>query len=309
MSMAQKKGLEHVVQNLYNIEIYNKDKTSSFTTPSFHISCRSDIFDGSKMVGIILYQYNGQTQWRSNNGIKCKSGYIYLCKSESLNDIQLTGPVRTAHAKCYKKLFDEEPDYTKITAGGFAYTQISKENTKKVWKYVSGTFSAPNQRKDRLAEHYKKPFADDWHNEKREMHDIERKWVKNCVNQWIQSDFTKQTLWVNPVRWSWYNGQWINYDDITQEYIETQYKLNRNHQKNKTCFVYLDCGEFKTNKKLMKQYRIFFSAPGISLDAKKIHSRKNQRWINDEDMRNKYFLQQNYKTKKYRIVRRRDMDA
>ena len=245
------------------------------------------------------------------NGIKCKSGYIYLCKSESLNKIQLSGPVRTAHAKCYKLLFEEEPDYTKITAGGFAYTQISKENKEKVWKYVSGTFSAPNQRKDRLAEHYKKPFDDGWHNDKREMHQIERKWVQKCVNQWIESDFTKQTLWVNPVRWSWYNGQWINYDDVTQEFIEEKYEnyCRYDKKKNERSCIDLDCGDFAGNKKLMKQYRLYFSAPNISIHPRKIHSRKNERWINDEDTRNTYFLQENYRTNKYRIVRRRDMDA
>ena len=104
-----------------------------FSINSYHVSAQSDKFDGSNMVGIILYLYNKQKEWTLNN-VKCKSGYIYLKSTKNIQQIQSNkGQV---HGKCYKSIFGIDPD-NKLVAGGFAYVNG-------VWKHNSKSMNAVN---------------------------------------------------------------------------------------------------------------------------------------------------------------------
>eukprot|EP01084_Bolivina_argentea_P114533 203875_1 len=179
--MTKTRGMINAVEKSNHISLMNKSKTKSIKLESYYISDKSDIFDGSNMIGIVLYQHNGQTEWESLNGIQCKSGFVYLCKTDSLKNIH-SSPFNTKHAKCYKKLFGEDPDYTKIVGAAFGYVD-------KKWKYNSGTFNAPNIRSSMIAE------------ERRSMHKYEEQWLKQTIEQWISSDFSETICYVSDVNY------------------------------------------------------------------------------------------------------------
>ena len=288
--------------------IYFKDKSGNelIKISKYYISIQSDKFNGDNMVGIIIYQYDGKTEWVINNRIY-RAPFIYLCNSHKLKQIK-SEPLDTWHERCYKKLFGINPDYRKIVGGGFAF----KDNE---WKFHSGTFSAPDKNKQRnikIAKYYQmEEFKDNWHNANREMTEIEQKYLKLAIDFWIKSDFKKLTyLAKGGVIWSWWNGKWINYDKETNQYIEdqyTRYLQENNINENDTYCIDLDKGDFKRKIKLKNKYKLYFSAPNISVHRSKIQSRNNVKWINDTDNNNEYFLQENHLIKRYRIVRRRNI--
>ena len=145
--MAQTKGMNKTNQHSDCLEFDSNDQKESIKVYSFHISCKSDQFTGDDdMMGIILYQYNGQTQWELN-GIRCRSGYIYLCKSSHLtvSKDNKSSEYDSMHARCYKRLFGIDPDYSKIVGAGFAYNSKEKEHK---WKYNSSTFNSPSKLKE-----------------------------------------------------------------------------------------------------------------------------------------------------------------
>eukprot|EP01084_Bolivina_argentea_P028700 53300_1 len=78
------------------IRFSNKDNTESILLEKCEVSNRSDLFDGDAMMGIVIYQYDGKSEWQLN-GINCTSGFIYLCKSDKLNNIN-SYPINTMHA-------------------------------------------------------------------------------------------------------------------------------------------------------------------------------------------------------------------
>eukprot|EP01084_Bolivina_argentea_P277520 473808_1 len=311
---AGTRGMSNVEESKDHIKFMNKNNKKSITIYSYHISNKSDKFEkGSAMIGIILYQYNNKSEWELN-GIHCKSGYIYLCKTDNLTDID-SFPINTKHAKCYKKLFDQDPDYTKLVAAGCGYLKDVKVDNQWKWKYMSGTFNAPthcNKRNVKIAKTFPNyEFKDEWHDNDRKMHKIEEKWLNKTIEQWIESKFTKSTLYVSYVTWSWWNGEWSDYDQDTNKYIENEYGKFIDDYKGNVEITYsinLNVGNFANDKCLSGRYKIYFSAPNISLNAKKINSRNHPKWKNDSDERNNYFLQENYVKSKFRIVRRRNMN-
>eukprot|EP01083_Nonionella_stella_P211489 764632_1 len=212
--MAQSKGVYNFDEKNDCVVIENKNKTKSIHVYSYHISCQSDAFDGiSDMLGIVLYEYEGKTEWKLN-GIRCKSGYIYLCQSKNLKNIS-SKPVNSWHARCYKKLFNQDPDFTKLIAGGFAFQDGQ-------WKFSSGTYNAPNGRKDKIKKYYKLDrFIDDWHDNNRDMNPSEIKWIENTINKWVESG--ERTLYIRPIVWSWLRHKWIEYDIETNRFLEEEY--------------------------------------------------------------------------------------
>ena len=106
---------------------------------TFHVSCKSDKVEETKVhnyIGFILYKYENQTKWELN-GVRCRSGYIYITNSASLQNC----PTRTLHARAFAKLFSLkdmdslDKHISKVVASGFAF----KDNA---WKENSSTFNS-----------------------------------------------------------------------------------------------------------------------------------------------------------------------
>merc|ERR1712179_422002 len=107
--------------------------------PTFHVSCRSDKVEETvkhNYIGFILYKYNNQTKWELN-GVRCRSGYIYITNSANLP----ATPNSTAHGRAFAKLFSLKDleslnkHISQVVASGFAFK-------KGVWEEKSSTFNS-----------------------------------------------------------------------------------------------------------------------------------------------------------------------
>lgn len=169
-----------------------KDK---ITISSYHVSCKSDhipkdSLNGLNMLGLILYRYNGKTDWYLNE-MHCKSGYIVIVNEDKLKNIQTKRG--TSHAKLYKLIFgmDTEDVDVEIIGAGFA---INKGN----YQFNSNTFN-DNRKKD------------DWHNDNREMHPLERIAITNALDNWrlnqIQNTYIKDMKFANENECRWHTSR------------------------------------------------------------------------------------------------------
>ena len=192
-------------------------------------------------------------------------------------------------------------DLHEIVGAGVAYKKSENK-----WKYNSSTFNSP---KKLLNHNPDIKIKDTYHDSDRKMNEIEEKWALLTITEWVQSGFKHSTTYVQSAVWSWWKGQWIDYDINTNKFIENKYQeyINSAEEFEIYGIKLLETGLFGKGKKLYDPYRIYFNAPHISLNPESIQSRSHPKWKNDEDTRNAYFLQENYKTMKYRIVRRRKL--
>ncbi len=112
--------------------------------------------------------YGKDQQWIINN-TPCETGTIILKKTSDIN--QINSKYGKVHGKLYKSIFGVEPDRSKLVGSGFAYY-------KDQWKFNSLTFNAATT-----------PY----HTDEKEMNQLEQKWIKKAILNWIQNDQT-QTL-------------------------------------------------------------------------------------------------------------------
>ena len=107
---------------------------------SIHLSCSSDVYrrDDHRYAGFILYAYDGQMDWTSQNGIHCKTGYIVIRSTRTGGDVDRCNTPETpgqVHGAVYKSVFGQNPD--KVIGEGFSW--IDGE-----LKVNSGTFNDTN---------------------------------------------------------------------------------------------------------------------------------------------------------------------
>lgn len=107
--------------------IADPDARKWYATDTLHVSCRSDKLDDEHdYAGMVLWAYNGESKW-TVNGIKCRTGYIYIRKSANIEGLK--SEQEKVHGKLYKSLFKE--DYTdQLFATGFSFHKGS-------WKFTS----------------------------------------------------------------------------------------------------------------------------------------------------------------------------
>ncbi|CAB4036057.1 Hypothetical predicted protein [Paramuricea clavata] len=106
---------------------------------TMHISCKSDTYKKAhSYAGVIIYQYNGKSEWRTANNTHCKSGYIVIQDTESenvkrwRNDPVICGAV---HGAVYKNAFGESKKKS-VVGEGFAIQNGEI-------KFNSGVFNNP----------------------------------------------------------------------------------------------------------------------------------------------------------------------
>ena len=117
----------------------NSDRPKSFISPDKDYG------------GLVLYQYDGETEWKLN-GIDCKIGLILIKDSANLSK----SSVGQIHGGLYKTFFNESVN-EKIVASGFAYY-----NNK--WVFKSRAFNLKTN------EHI--------------MRDSEVEWLKKALENW-----------------------------------------------------------------------------------------------------------------------------
>eukprot|EP01084_Bolivina_argentea_P126189 223472_1 len=141
---------------------------------NYHISCRSDhipkqLSVSTNMIGIVLYKYDGKTDWYLN-GVHCKIGYVIVKTVKSLSHISTIAG--TMHSKLYKKVFNEDLDAKKtlkkeIVGAGFAIKNG-------ILKFNSGTFNSNGK--------------DEYHNDRRTMHVFEAIGIHSVLQKWRETN-------------------------------------------------------------------------------------------------------------------------
>jgi hypothetical protein len=90
-----------------------------------HISCRSDTYkSGHDYAGIVIYQYNGRSDWVTANGTRCKSGYIVIQDTNSNAVKQWNGAEPgKVHEAVYRNAFGEPVNHANVVGESFTLQQ------------------------------------------------------------------------------------------------------------------------------------------------------------------------------------------
>ena len=96
-------------------------------------SCKSDTYHpGHSYAGVIIYQYDGKSEWRTANNTHCKSGYIVIQDTDSENVKKWIGKEPGAvHGAVYRNDFGESVSEGNVVGEGFAlrngkYVKVEK---------------------------------------------------------------------------------------------------------------------------------------------------------------------------------------
>lgn len=102
--------------------VINVDGAENVVLKTMHLSCKSHSYrPGHKYGGLIIYQYNGNLEWRTANNTHCLSGYIVIqdTDSDSVKQWKEREPGQV-HGAVYRNAFGESVRKVKVVGEGFA---------------------------------------------------------------------------------------------------------------------------------------------------------------------------------------------
>jgi hypothetical protein len=137
---------------------------------TMHISCKSDTYQpGHNYGGIIIYQYDGKSEWRTANNTHCKSGYIVIQDTDSENVKKLIGKEPgQVHGAVYRNAFGESVNEAKVVGEGFAV----RNGESKVEKFEINSGVLNN------------PKGSIHHDHRKRMHELSEHCVGKIVKYW-----------------------------------------------------------------------------------------------------------------------------
>ena len=132
---------------------------------TMHISHHSDKYmPGHKYAGVIIYQYDGKSEWRTANNTHCKSGYIVIQDADSEKVKKLKKKERVdVHEAVYKNAFGESKN-KEVVGEGFTLSKDGK------FKNKSKSFNNPKR--------------SEYHDNRERMHELNEHCVKKIVEGW-----------------------------------------------------------------------------------------------------------------------------
>ena len=141
---------------------HNKDEVSVET---MCISDESDSYQpGRDYGGVIIYQYNDKSEWRTANNTHCKTGYIVIQDTESENVKQWkTDEPGVVHGAVYRNAFGESVNDAEVVGEGFALRNGE-------FGMCSGVFNNPP--------------GSVFHDRRRRMHELSEHCVRKVVEYW-----------------------------------------------------------------------------------------------------------------------------
>jgi ubiquitin-large subunit ribosomal protein L40e len=153
------------------VRVSSRDGAKSVSTKTLHFSCKSEpVQPGSlhNYAGMVLWAYDGQSDWRINN-VHCKSGYVYIRRTHGSGSIESEkSACGQVHGKLYKSLFQIDPSPS-VVGTGFSYVNGA-------WKFNSYTFNTGSE----------------WHNNNKGANKREAKLLRAAIMAWMESGCTKQ---------------------------------------------------------------------------------------------------------------------
>ena len=148
---------------------------------SLHILGESDIYQpGHSYGGIIIYQYNGKSKWKTANGVSCWSACIVIQDTDS-EDVKkwMSKEPGVVHGAIYRNAFGESVNDAEVVGEGFAI-QNGISNVEE-FKNNSGVFNNPKGSK--------------YHDHRRSMHELSEHCVRKIVNYWKRSPLSSRKVY------------------------------------------------------------------------------------------------------------------
>ena len=160
----------------FNVMPGNKGISMGHTSEGYidvktmYISCQSDTYQpGHNYAGIIIYQYDGKSEWRTTNNTHCKTSYIVIQDTDSQNAKKWIGKVPgQIHGAVYRNAFGESVSEGNVVGEGFALRNGKYEVEK--FEINSGVFNNP---KDSM-----------YHDHRRRMHELSEHCARKVVEYW-----------------------------------------------------------------------------------------------------------------------------
>lgn len=144
----------------------NVDDVEKLVVKTMHLSCKSHAYrPGHKYDGMIIYQYNGKSEWRTANNTHCLSGYIVIqdTNSESVKRWKEKEPGQV-HGAVYRNTFGESVRKAKVVGEGFAVRER--------FEMVSRVFNNPQ--------------GSEFHDSRKTMNEASVHCVRKIVDIWKQ---------------------------------------------------------------------------------------------------------------------------
>ena len=141
------------------------DEKEKVSVKTMHISCKSDAYnDAHNYGGVIIYQYNDNSDWRTANNTHCKSGYIVIQDTDSQNVKEwITKEPGKVHGAVYRNAFGESVNDAAVVGEGFAIRDGKFEMCSSVFNNPKGSA---------------------FHDQRRRMHESSEHCVKKVVEYW-----------------------------------------------------------------------------------------------------------------------------
>ena len=98
------------------------DGEERVTVRTMHLSCKSDTYQSDRNYGgVIIYLYDGMSDWITANNTDCKSGYIVIqdTDSENIQRWMSTEP-GIVHGAVYRNAFGESVKDAEVVCEGFS---------------------------------------------------------------------------------------------------------------------------------------------------------------------------------------------
>ncbi|CAB3977575.1 Hypothetical predicted protein [Paramuricea clavata] len=123
---------------------------------------------GHNYRGVIIYQYNDKSEWRTANNTHCKSGYIVIQDTDSENVKQWIGKEPGAvHGAVYRNAFGESVNDAEVVGEGFA---IRNDKLVETFEINSSVFNNPP--------------GSAFHDDRGRMHELSEHCVRKIVEYW-----------------------------------------------------------------------------------------------------------------------------
>ena len=140
------------------------------TVKSMHISCQSDTYrPGHNYAGVIIYQYEGKSDWRTANNTHCKSGYIVIQDTGSDKVKKWIGKEPGAvHGAVYRNAFGESVSNAHVVGECFSL----QHDECKVEKFGINSSVFNN------------PKGSSFHDHRRRMHELTEHCIRKILDYW-----------------------------------------------------------------------------------------------------------------------------
>ena len=104
------------------IKLDKKEWEEKVAFETMHLSRKSDTYqNGHQYGGVIIYLYNGKSDWKTANNTQCKSGYIVIQDTDSENVKQWRNEPGVVHGAVYRNAFGESVNEAEVVGEGFSF--------------------------------------------------------------------------------------------------------------------------------------------------------------------------------------------